>query len=423
MKQRVVVTGMGICAPNGIGLPAFAEAMRLGKSGIRHFPELGDLGFSCQLGGQPEIGEEILQRYFSPLERRGLVSTGLMYGVIAGLQAWEDAGLVRADPEAPPDWDTGIWFGVGIMGVEKFREAVYLVDAGKTRRLGSTTVPQTMASGTSAWLAGKLGCGNQVSTNSSACSTGAESIILAMERIRSGKARRMLAGSCSDSGPYVWGGFDAMRILSKGDPDSPSSACRPLSATASGFVPGSGAGALMLESLESARERGARIYAEVLGGAVNSGGQRGGGSMTAANDMGVQKCLKAAMEDAGITPDDIQAINGHLTATTRDPHEIRNWCQALGRQGTDFPLINSFKDVLGHGLAASGSMECVAALLQYSEGLVFGNTNAEDTHPEILKWIAPESIPLKSTAHPGGIMAKASFGFGDVNSCLIFKPI
>ncbi len=422
MKHRVVITGMGICAPNGIGLEAFSKAMLSGKSGIRHFPELGELGFSCQLGASPEVGEDVLQRYFSPLERRGLNASGIIYGVIAGMQAWEDAGLKAAEKIAP-DWDTGIWFGAGTMGVEKFRESIYLVDAAKTRRLGSTTVPQTMASGISAWLAGKLGCGNQVSTNSSACSTGTESVYLAMERIRNGKARRMLAGSCSDSGPYIWGGFDAMRILSSGQPDQPEASCRPFSASASGFVPGSGAGALLLESLESARERGARIYAEILGGAVNSGGQRGGGSMTAANDEGIQRCIREAISDAGIAPEDINVINGHLTATSRDPHEIRNWCEALGLQGKDFPVINSFKDVLGHGLAASGSMECVATVLQYEEGRIFGNTNAADTHPEILERISPESIPLKASSHPGGITAKASFGFGDVNSCLIFKPI
>ena len=423
MKHRVVISGMGVCAPNGVGLEAFTHAMRNGVSGIRHFPELADLGFSCELGAQPDISEEVLQHYFSPLERRGLLSTGLIYGVIAGLEAWKDAGLEPVPKDEPPDWDSGIWFGAGIMGAEKFREAIYLVDKGRTRRLGSTTVPQTMSSGTSAWLAGKLGCGNQVSANSSACSTGTESIYLAMQRIRNGGATRMLAGSCSDSGPYVWGGFDAMRILSKGSAESPSEASRPLSATASGFVPGSGAGALLLESLESAQKRGAHIYAEILGGAVNSGGQRGGGSMTAANDAGIQNCVRAAMEDAGVQPSEIQLINGHLTATSRDPNEIRNWCAALGRKGANFPTINSFKDLLGHGLAASGSIECIAALLQYQEGCVFGNTNAEDTHPEILKWIDPKCIPLKTRQHSGGVMAKASFGFGDVNSCLIFKPI
>lgn len=422
MKQRVVVTGLGICAPNGVGLDNFARAMREGTSGIRHFPELAIQGFSCQLGARPEIPEQLLGTYFSPLEQRGLNASGLIYGVIAGMQAWEDAGLVAASKERP-DWDSGIWFGTGMLGANKFREAIYLIDAGKTRRLGSTTVPQTMASGISAWLAGKLGCGNQVSTNSSACSTGTEAVYLAMERIRTGKAKRMLAGSCSDSGPYIWGGFDAMRILSSASPDTPSEACRPMSATASGFVPGSGAGALVLESLESARERGARIYAEILGGAVNSGGQRDGGSMTAASDLGIQHCIREALADAGIKASAVDMINGHLTATTRDPDEIRNWCGALGRRGAEFPLINSFKDVMGHGLAASGSMECVATLLQYADGYVYGNTNASDLHPEIRSCIDPERIPLKSRRYQPGIIAKASFGFGDVNACLIFSPI
>jgi len=422
MKNRVVVTGLGICAPNGVGLDDFSRAMRQGRSGVRRIPELAEHGFSCLLGAFPDITDALREAYFSPLEQRGLNASGLVYGVIAGLQAWEDAGLVPA-PHEMADWDSGIWFGTGMLGADKFREAIYLVDQGKTRRLGSTTVPQTMASGISAWLAGKLGCGNQVSTNSSACSTGTEAVYLAMERIRHGKAKRMLAGSCSDSGPYIWGGFDAMRILSSASPDAPAEACRPFSATASGFVPGSGAGALVLESLESARERGVRIYAEVLGGAVNSGGQRKGGSMTAASDPGIRHCIREALSDAGIPASAVDVINGHMTATTRDPDEIRNWCEALGRRGGDFPLINSFKDVLGHGLAASGSMECVAALLQIAEGYVYGNTNAADLHPEIQRWIDPGCVPLESRRHEPGIIAKASFGFGDVNSCVIFSPI
>lgn len=422
MKNRVVVTGLGICAPNGVGLHDFSAAMRQGRSGIRYLPELAQYGFSCQLGALPEIPDAMLDTYFSPLEQRGLNASGLVYGVIAGMQAWEDAGLA-ATPEGKADWDSGIWFGTGMLGADKFREAIALVDQGKTRRLGSSTVPQTMASGISAWLAGKLGCGNQVSTNSSACSTGTEAVYLAMERIRHGKARRMLAGSCSDSGPYIWGGFDAMRILSSASPESPSEACRPFSATATGFVPGSGAGALVLESLESARGRGARIYAEVLGGAVNSGGQRGGGSMTAASDLGIQHCIRGALSDAGIPATALDVINGHLTATTRDPDEIRNWCESLGRRGADFPVINSFKDVLGHGLAASGSMECVAAILQIEEGWIYGNTNAADLHPEIQRLVDADRIPLESRKHNCGILAKASFGFGDVNSCVIFSPI
>jgi 3-oxoacyl-(acyl-carrier-protein) synthase len=280
---------------------------------------------------------------------------------------------------------------------------------------------QTMASGISAYLGGILGCGNQVTTNSSACATGTEGVIMGTERIRTGKAERMLVGSCNDSGPYIWGGFDAMRILPYSFNDNPKEASRPMSASASGFVPGSGAGAMVLESLESALGRGAKIYAEVLGGAVNSGGQRGVGSMTAPNGQAVQKCIMEAVKDAGIEKSEVDVINGHLTATSKDAEEIKNWSEALGRTGMDFPFINTTKGLVGHCLAASGSVECVAALLQYREGLVFGNRNCHDLHPEILNLVDPSRIPVKTISHRPRITAKASFGFGDVNACVIFK--
>ena len=420
MDRRVVVTGMGICAPNATGLDAFALALREGRSGIRFLPELKTLNFGCQIAGYPIITDEYINNYFTVLERKGLRSNGLIYGVIAGRDAWNDAGL-EIDPDGEPDWASGILFGTGLLGVDKFRESVYHVDEGQVRKLGSNSVMQTMASGISAFLGGMLGCGNQVSTNSSACSTGTEGIHMGWERIRSGQADRMLVGSCSDSGPYIWGGFDAMRILPRAYNDNPEAASRPMSASAAGFVPGSGAGALLLESLESAGQRGARIYAEVLGGAVNCGGQRNGGSMTAPNPIAIRRCIREALERSGIGGREVDSINGHLTATSRDAEEIGNWSVALGRSGNDFPLVNSFKSTLGHCLAAAGSIECVGALLQFREGVVFGNTNCEDLHPGIAALIAPEKVPLRSVALPMQILAKASFGFGDVNACVIFK--
>lgn len=420
MNRRVVVTGLGVCAPNGTGLDAFAHALREGRSGIRFQPELERLNFGCQIAGNPLLKDSFINNYFTSLQLRGLLSNGLIYGVIAGTDAWKDAGL-ETEPEGPPDWDSGIMFGTGLLGVDKFRESVYHVDAGQVRKLGSNSVMQTMASGISAFLGGMLGCGNQVSTNSSACTTGTEAVLMGWERIRSGQAERMLVGSCSDSGPYIWGGFDAMRILPRTYNGDPAAASRPMSATAAGFVPGSGAGALLLESLESARERGARIYAEVLGGAINCGGQRNGGSMTAPNSIAVQRCIRQALRKAGVQPVDLDSINGHLTATSRDAEEIENWSVALGRSGEDFPMVNSFKSTLGHCLAAAGSIECVGALLQFREGVVFGNINCEDLHPGIAARISPEKVPLKSFSHPLQILAKASFGFGDVNACVIFK--
>ena len=418
--KRVVVTGLGICAPNGSGLSNFSNALITGESGIHFQQELADLEFGCQIAGKPEIPEQRIADYLSPLQCRGLNASGLVYGIMAGMDAWADSGSIKSE-DARPDWESGIVFGTGVLGTDKFREAIHLIDDKSVRRLGSTTVMQTMASGISAYLGGILGCGNQITTNSSACATGTEALIMGTERIRSGRAKRMLVGSCSDSGPYIWGGFDAMRILPVRYNDRPGEASRPMSATASGFVPGSGSGALVLESLEYAKRRGARIYAEVLGGAVNSGGQRGNGSMTAPNDEAVQKCIVGALEDARVEKNAVDVINGHLTATAKDVDEIRNWCLALERSASDFPFINSTKGLVGHCLAAAGSVELVATILQFREGMVFGNPNCSDIHPKILERVDPSRIPGQSFAYAPKIIAKASFGFGDVNACTIFR--
>lgn len=420
MHNRVVITGLGVVAPNGVGLPLFTDALKNGHSGIKHDPELERLLFSCQIAGKPSVSAELASQYFSELELKGLNSTGILYGVIAGMDAWEDAGLLVSDGEEP-DWDSGTVFGAGTSGIDKFRESVYKIDDLQIRKLGSTAVVQTMASGISAFLGGKLGLGNQVTTNSSACTTGAESILMAYERIKSGRALRMLCGSTSDGGPYVWGGFDAMKVCTYKHNADPEKGSRPMSATASGFVPASGAGALVLESLESALRRDAVIYAEVLGGHINSGGQKGGGTMTAPNPSAVQRCIKNALTDAGIGAAEVDAVNGHLTATSKDAVEIRNWCEALGRSGTDFPYINSLKSTIGHCLSAAGSIESVASVLQLHHGFIFPNVNCEDLNPEIKAMIDESKIPQKMISTDLNIVAKASFGFGDVNACVVFK--
>ena len=420
MKNRVVITGLGVVAPNGLGVPAFLDAIQKGKSGIVFDQQLADLQFSCQISGTPYISESFKREYFTELELRNFNSTGILYGVIAGTEAWKDAGL-PIDNNEKPDWDSGTIFGTGTSGIEKFRESIYKIDDLQTRKLGSTAVAQTMNSGVSAYLGGKLGLGNQVSTNSSACTTGTESILMGYERIKTGQAKRILAGSTSDSGPYIWAGFDAMKVCTFKHNTCPKNGSRPMSASASGFVPGSGAGALLLEDLETALARGAKIYAEVLGGNINSGGQRGGGTMTAPNSMAVQKCIQDALVNSGVFASEIDTINGHLTATTKDSLEILNWTIALDRKGNDFPYINSLKSMVGHCLSAAGSIESVASILQLHHGFIFPNINCEDLNPEIGLLIDASSIPQKMIAKELLIAAKASFGFGDVNGCVIFK--
>lgn len=420
MNKRVVITGLGIVAPNGVGLDAFTNAIKNGISGIKHDPELERLNFSCQIAGKPEVSTELSLNYFTELELRNFNSSGILYGVIAGIDAWKDAGL-SLEINEEPDWDCGTIFGTGTSGIDKFRESIYKIDDLQTRRLGSTAVAQTMNSGVSAYLGGKLGLGNQVTTNSSACTTGTESILMAYERIKLGQVKRILAGSTSDSGPYIWGGFDAMKVCTFKHNETPEQGSRPMSATASGFVPGSGAGALVLEDLETALARGAKIYAEVLGGNINSGGQRGLGTMTAPNPVAVKRCIQKAIENAGIHPKEIDAINGHLTATSKDGLEIQNWSEALDRKGIDFPYINSLKSLIGHCLTGAGSIESVASVLQLHHGFIFPNRNCEDLNPEITDLIDTSRIPQQLIEKELTIIAKASFGFGDVNGCVLFK--
>lgn len=423
MKKRVVITGLGVVSPNGVGVPEFTEAIKSGKSGIRFFPELRDLNFSCQLGGMPIISEEKKREYLSELQLRNFNSSGILYGIIAGMDALKDAQLQPAKNDEEPLWDLGIIFGSGTSGVEKFREAIYKIDDKNVRRLGSNSVAQTMTSGVSAYLGGLIGAGNMVTANSSACATGTEALLMGYEQIANGKATYMLCGSASDSGPYIWGGFDAMKVTTYKYNDSPENVAGPMNADANGFVPGSGAGAYLLESLESAQNRNATIYAEVLGGAVNNGGQRGEGSMTAPNGVAIQKCIKNALESANISASEIDYINGHLTATIKDPDEIENWSLALDRKGVDFPYINSLKGMVGHCLAASGSIEIVSSIIQLHKGFIFPNVNCENLHPKITTLISSDKISTKLLKTSLQTIAKASFGFGDVNACAIFKKI
>jgi 3-oxoacyl-(acyl-carrier-protein) synthase len=397
--------------------------LREGKSGIRFHQHLADAKFACQVGGIPQGVQELQANYLSSEELYAM-NPNMVYGAIACIDAWTDAGLERIPADSDEvAWDTGAILGTGIGGIDTIAEKLGpKTDAGKVRRLGSTMVEQIMSSGNSARVAGLLALGNQVTTNSSACNTGTEAVINAYYRIREGRAKRMLAGGSEGHSHYIWAGFDAMKVLNKTKNDEPSKASRPMSASAAGFVPGSGAGVLMLESLESAEARGARIYAEVLGGAVNAGGHRMGGSMTAPNPTSVRRCIQTAVARAGIKPEQINAINGHLTATFADPMELENWSAALELPPERMPLVHSTKSLIGHALGAAGGIECVAAILELHHGFVHGSVNCEDLHPKLEAFAS--SIPHKTVDRPDlNVIAKASFGFGDVNGCVVFRKL
>lgn len=420
-KNRVVITGIGVVAPNAIGVKDFEKSLRNGKSGIKHWEELERLNIRCQIGGAPDLAAIDLNEYLPRLYASKISNKAIIYSLLSALEAWKDAGLETNNETT--DYNSGIIFGSGdLSGDSQTKEIVqYKIDRGEGRRLGSRSISEYMNSGAAAYINSILGLGNRVQSNSSACITGSEAVLSGYEYLSMGKADRMLCGSTEGDGRYIWGAFDAMRVLVADSNDRPEFGSRPMSSSSAGFVPSGGSGALVLETLESAQKRGAHIYAEILGGHTNSGGQRNGGSMTAPNSDGVVVCIKTAIQGAEIDPQEIDLINGHLTSTKGDPIEVQNWASALSRVGENFPLINTPKSMIGHAIGGAGSIELVASIIQMDKGFVHANLNLEEIHPEILDVVHKNSIPTKCREQEVNTIIKANFGFGDLNCALILR--
>jgi 3-oxoacyl-(acyl-carrier-protein) synthase len=418
VPERVVVTGVGVIAPNANGKEAFSSALRDGKSGIRVFEELRKAGMPRPFAGVPQGTDELTRRYLT--EEEMLSSNQCMaFGSIAAIEAWNDAGLPRpAEDSDDVDWDTGAIVATLAAGIDAAGERIMpMIAAGRIRRITSTLVEQTLLNGNGARIAGVLGLGNKVST---ACTTGNEAVVDAFRHIRDGYAKRMLTGGSDGYSKYVIPIAHILGTIHSTKYDSPEQVSRPMSATATGVVPAGGAGILLLESLSSAQARGARIYAEVLGASSNSGGQRMGGTMLQANPEGMYRCIRDAVAGAGIRPDEIDAINGNLPGTLFDPREVECWRRALELPASRMPLIHATKSLIGHAGGAAGGIECVASVLELHEGFVHGSVNCEDLHPDLAPYA--DRIPHSTVRVPGlRVIGKTSFGFGDVHTCVVFR--
>ena len=423
MTKRVVITGLGVVSPNGLGLNEFMQALKTNKSGLKFQPKMKEYNCRCQVGGSVEIAQEIIDQLI-PTSHQKRMSEAMIFALIAALECAKDSKLnfnaYSEDESEAPHWDIGCIIGSTNNGTDiLMTDAGPKILSGETKKLGISIVEKTMTSGVSAKIAGVLGLGNKVSTNSAACSTGAEAILDAYHHIKAGRARAMFAGASEGGAPYQWCGFDAMRIINSKFNDCPEKASRPFSESSSSFIPGCGAGVLLLEDYDSAVKRGAKIYAEVLGGFANCGGQRLGGSMTAPNSTAVIRCIQGALQEANIEANQIDYINGHLTGTFGDPIELKNWAAALNLTPQTFPYINGTKGLIGHGLSASGAIETIATVIQMQESFIHASVNSEDLYPELSEY--REKIPQQTISKKIHYAAKASFGFGDVNCVLILK--
>lgn len=421
-KKRVVITGIGVVASNGIGINAYKHALENGISGIKYINDLEQYQIGSKIGGVPIVLDNDIAPYFKGLDLQK-VSTIQKYTCLAAVEAWKNAGLEIPDFESETDWDTGLILGTGMGSIDILEDKILSFATHKKARLfGSTTVEQAMVSGLSAYISGLLALGNHCLTISNACITSTDVLMIGYERIKKGDAKRMVVGGAEIYSPHIHAGFDAMMVLNQKSNHAPEQASCPMSQSAAGFVLGAGAGILIIEDLETALERNAPIYAEILGGYVNCGGQRSGGTMTFPNNKGVITCIERAMQNSNIASNEIDLINGHLTGTKVDPIEIANWVQALKLGGTNFPTIQSTKSMIGHCLGAAGSLELIALVLQLQHQFIHPSINCHNPHPDILKQISANCIPQTMLKKPNlNIAIKSNFGFGDVNGCTVLK--
>ncbi|MEJ2533153.1 MAG: beta-ketoacyl-ACP synthase I [Halioglobus sp.] len=404
MERRVVVTGMGIVSCLGNDAETVTESLRRGRSGIRLHQEQVDVGMRSHVAGVPDIDVS------EHIDRKQLRFMGdaAAFAYIAMQQAIDDAGLAPTDVS---NVRTGIIAGSGGASTENLVEAADIMRERGLRRVGPYRVTQTMGSTVSACLATPFRIKGVNYSISSACSTSAHCIGNAMEQIQMNKQDLVFAGGGEELHWTLSCLFDAMGALSTKYNDTPERASRAYDADRDGFVIAGGGGMLVLEELEHARARGAKIYAELVGYGATSDGY----DMVAPSGEGAVRCMQQALATAG---GDVDYINAHGTSTPAgDIQELKAVREAY-RDLDRIPVIGSTKSLSGHSLGAAGVQEAIYALLMQQHGFIAASANIENLDPEA------EGLPIALTRQDNVDLQRVmsnSFGFGGTNASLVFQ--
>jgi 3-oxoacyl-[acyl-carrier-protein] synthase II len=414
-RRRVVVTGIGAVTPIGLTAPKFWECALKGESGAAPITRFDASGlatrFACELKGFDP---------FAHLERKlaNRLDPVLQYALVAAKEAVADAGL---DPAQMPESDrerAGVIFGSGIGGIVTFEKNAFAYRDGGPKKLSPFFIPLMMANMGAGMVAMELGFRGINHAVVSACATGNHSLADALLAIRAGDADLVVAGG-SEAAVCELGvaGFNAMKALSTRN-DDPARASRPFDRDRDGFVMGEGAGALVLESLEHAERRGARIYAELASvGASSDAHPERHLSAPHPEGLGAYLAMRRALDDGGIAPSEVDAINMHGTSTPLgDVMESRAVRRALGGQA-DRIAATSTKGMTGHLLGAAGSVEAVLSVLSIVHGVVPPSINLENRDPECdLPYAA--NAPVRRGVR---VALSNAFGFGGHNTCAAFR--
>jgi len=400
--KRVVVTGMGIVSCLGNNVTTVTESLRQGRSGISHQPEYEEMGFRSHVAGQIDIDLK------ENIDRKTLRFMGKAagYSYISMKQAIDDAGL---SDEQVSNIRTGLIMGSGGASSENLVEAADILRERGLKRVGPYRVTQTMGSTTSACLATPFKIKGVNYSISSACSTSAHCIGNAMEQIQMGKQDIVFAGGGEEEHWTLTALFDAMGALSTKYNETPEKASRTYDANRDGFVIAGGGGCVVLEELEHAKARGAKIYAEVVGYGATSDGH----DMVAPSGEGAVRCMQLAMSTVD---GDIDYINTHGTSTpVGDVAELKAIREVFG---DNTPALASTKSLSGHSLGAAGVQEAIYSLLMMENNFIAASANIDE-----LDELA-QGLDVVTEVREGVDIKRAlsnSFGFGGTNACLVME--
>ncbi|HLS81544.1 MAG TPA: beta-ketoacyl-ACP synthase I [Steroidobacter sp.] len=399
--RRVVVTGMGVVSCLGNDVDSVSRSLAEGRSGIRAMPEYEEFGLRTRVAGAAQID---LDSHIDRRDRR-FMGDAAAYAAVALSQAIADSGLSEAEVSHPR---TGLIAGTGGASPANVVDAADTVRSRGVRKVGPTRVPRTMCSTVAACLATTFRIKGVSYSITSACATSAHCIGAAAEQIRWGMQDIMFAGGGEEEHWSLTALFDAMGALSSAHNDAPERASRPYDANRDGFVIASGGGMLVLESLEHALARGARIYAELVGYGVTADGQ----DMVQPSGEGAVRCMRQALAHVS---EPIDYLNTHGTSTPLgDVTELEAVREVFGAH---IPLISSTKSLSGHSLGAAGVHEAIYCLLMMRDGFLAGSANIETLDPAC----AAYPILRAPRAQRVDRVMSNSFGFGGTNATLVFQ--
>ena len=406
--KRVVVTGLGIVSPIGNNAAEVMQSLKDGKSGIEFVPEYRDLGFRSQVAGTLKLNvEELVDRRLMRF-----MGNGAAYAWLSMKQAIEDAGLSEAEISSER---TGLVAGSGGPTTGAIVQAAITAREKGPKRVGPFQVPRAMSSTVSANLATAYKIKGPSYSISSACSTSAHCIGNAVETIQLGKADRMFAGGGEELEWTLSVLFDAMGAMSSKFNDTPQRASRAYDRDRDGFVIAGGGGIVVLEDLDVAKARGAKIYAEVIGYGATSDGA----DMVAPSGEGARRCMKLALEGFPGAPrrnSPVDYINTHGTATPVG--DITELDAIRSVFGDKLPTVSSTKSLTGHSQGATGAHEAIYSLLMMKDDFIAASANIENLDP------GAEGYPIaRQRIDKAGLQTvmSNSFGFGGTNACLLFS--